>query len=67
MSNMEFDFGSIRKKELTVGSSPNDSLLNMDLPGESKELKGENKVHVQDMVKSTKQNNYFTNMILKYN
>ena len=68
MSNMEFDFNSYKtgKNGLSIGPS-SESLLNIDLPGESKdELTGENKVQVQEIIAPSNQNNYFTAMNLKY-
>lgn len=70
-NNMEFNFGDVKtrckKKGLAIGGiTPKDNVLNLDLPGESQELTGENKIHVQDMIKATNQNNFFTSMNQKY-
>lgn len=67
MSNMEFDFNSVDTGKNGLSIGPSGSLLNITLPGESKdELTGENKVKVQEMILPNNQNNYFTAMNMKY-
>ena len=65
MSNMDFDFGTLSGNDLSIGTNPTNK-LNLDLPGESKTLTGENKVRVQEIINPSNQNNYFTAMNLKY-
>ena len=66
MSNMDFDFGTLSGNELSIGNNPTNGIINLDLPGESKTLTGENKVRVQEIINPSNQNNYFTAMNLKY-